>query len=87
LSGEGLSFLLDFPVEKHTVLEGVKIQFPGGLPEITVRMEIRSIARLDNLKYKVGAQAINLKPAEQDVLFKYIFRRQREIVGAMKGTV
>ena len=50
-------------------------------------MEIRSIARLDNLKYKVGAQAINLKPAEQDVLFKYILRRQREIVGAMKGTV
>ena len=87
LSGEGLSFLLDFPVEKHTVLEGVKIQFPGGLPEITVRMEIRSIARLDNLKYKVGAQAINLKPAEQDVFFKYIFRRQREIVAAMKGTV
>jgi|GEM_PF-4332880 len=85
LSGEGFSFLLDFPVEKHTVLEGVKIKFPWGLPEITVRMEIRSVARLDNLKYKIGAQAINLKPAEQDVLFKYIFRRQREIVAAMKA--
>ncbi len=86
LSGEGFSFLLDFPIEKHTVLEGVKIQFPGGLPKITVRLEIRSVVRLDNLKYKVGAQAINLKPAWQDVLFKYIFRRQREIVAAMKGT-
>ena len=87
MSGEGFSFLLDFPVEKHTVLENVKIKFPGGLPEVTVRLEIRSIARLDNLKYKVGARAINLKPAEQDILFKYIFRRQREIVAAMKGTV
>jgi c-di-GMP-binding flagellar brake protein YcgR len=85
LSGEGSSFLLDFPLEKHTVLEGVKIQFPGGLPEITVRLEIRSVAKLDNLKYKVGAQAINLKPVQQDVLFKYIFRRQREIVAAEKG--
>ncbi len=85
LSGEGFSFLLDFPVEKHTVLEGVKIKFPGGLPEITVRLEIRSVARLDNLKYKVGAQAINIKPAEQDILFRYIFKRQREIVAAMKG--
>ncbi|MCL4428326.1 MAG: flagellar brake protein [Deltaproteobacteria bacterium] len=87
LSGEGLSFLLDFPLEKHTVLENVKIQFPCGLPEITVRFEIRSVSRLDNLKYKVGARAINLKPAPQDVLFKYIFKRQREIVAAMKGTV
>ncbi len=87
LSGEGFSFLLDFPVEKHTVLEGVKIKFPGGLPEITVRLEIRSVARLDNLKYKVGAQAINIKPAEQDILFRYIFKRQREIVAAMKGIV
>ncbi|MHB8231600.1 MAG: flagellar brake protein [bacterium] len=84
LSGEGFSFLLDFPVEKHTVLEGVNIKFPGGLPEISVRLEIRSVARLDNLKYKIGAQAVNVPPKEQDIIFKYIFKRQRDIVAAMK---
>ncbi|MHB1661913.1 MAG: flagellar brake protein [bacterium] len=85
LSGEGFSFLLDFPVEKHTVLENVNIQFPGGLPEIKVRLEIRSVAMLDNLKYKVGTQTINIQPKEQDIIFKYIFRRQRDIVASMKG--
>ena len=87
LSGEGFSFLLDFPLEKHTVLENVKIKFPLGLPEVTLRLEIRSNVRLDNLKYKTGAKAINIKPAQQDILFNYIFKRQREIVAAMKGTV
>ena len=87
LSGEGFSFLLDFPLEKHTVLENVKIKFPLGLPEVTLRLEIMSNVRLDNLKYKTGAKAINIKPAQQDILFNYIFKRQREIVAAMKGTV
>ncbi|MGC8554872.1 MAG: flagellar brake protein [Candidatus Acidulodesulfobacterium sp.] len=87
LSGEGFSFLLDFPLEKHTVLENVKIKFPFRLPEITLGLEIMSNVRLDNLKYKTGAKAINIKPAQQDILFNYIFKRQREIVAAMKGTV
>ena len=87
LSGEGFSFLLDFPLEKHTVLENVKIKFPLGLPEVTLRLEIRSNVRLDNLKYKTGAKAINIKPAQQDILFNYIFKRQREIVAVMRGTV
>lgn len=84
IAGEGISFLLDFPIEKHTVLEGVKIEFPGNIQAITVRMEIRAVTRLDNLKYKTGAQLINLKPKEQDIIFRYIFKRQREIVGAMR---
>ncbi len=87
LSGEGFSFLLDFPLEKHTVLENVKIKFPFSLPEVTLRLEVMSNIRLDNLKYKIGAKAINIKPAQQDILFNYIFKRQREIVAAMKGTV
>ncbi|MCL6119660.1 MAG: flagellar brake protein [Deltaproteobacteria bacterium] len=87
LSGEGFSFLLDFPLEKHTVLENVKIKFPLGLPEVVLRLEIMSNVRLDNLKYKTGAKAINIKPAQQDILFNYIFKRQREIVAAIKGTV
>ncbi len=87
LSGEGFSFLLDFPLEKYTVLENVKIKFPFGLPEVTLRLEIMSNVKLDNLKYKTGAKAINIKPAQQDILFNYIFKRQREIVAAMKGTV
>ena len=87
LSGEGFSFLLDFPLEKHTVLENVKIKFPLGLPEVVLRLEIMSNVRLDNLKYKTGAKAINIKPTQQDILFNYIFKRQREIVAAMKGTV
>ena len=85
LSGEGFSFLIDYPVEKHTVLEGVRIKFPAELPEITLRLEVRSAVRLDNLKYKVGAAAINIKPKEQDILFRYIFKRQREIVAASKS--
>ena len=85
IGGEGISFLLDFPIEKHTVLEGVKIEFPGNIQAITVRMEIRAATRLDNLKYKTGAQLINLGHKEQDIMFKYIFKRQREIVAAMKG--
>ena len=87
LSGEGFSFLLDFPLEKHAVLEKVKIEFPFGLSKVIVRLEIMSVVRLDNLKYKTGAKSINMKPAEQDALFKYIFKRQRELVAAMKGTV
>ncbi len=87
LSGEGLSFLLDFPVEKYTVLEGVTVKFPGGLPEITLRLEVRSVTRLDNLKYKLGVKAINIKSKEQDILFRYIFKRQRELVAASKGAL
>ncbi|HEC24460.1 MAG TPA: flagellar brake protein [bacterium] len=87
LSGEGFSFLLKFPLEKHTVLEEVKIKFPDELPEIMIRAEIRSIIKLDNLKYKIGTQAINLKPKAQDIMFRYIFKRQREIVAFMKGSV
>ena len=87
LSGEGFSFLLDFPLEKYTVLENVKIKFPFGLPEVTLRLEIMSNVKLDNLKYKTGAKAINIKPAQQDILFNYIFKRQREIVAVMRGTV
>jgi len=67
------------------VITGVKLEFPGNLPVITVKIEIRSLARLDNLKYKIGAQIINLKPKEQDIMFRYIFKRQREIVAAMRG--
>ena len=78
---------MDFPLEKYTVLENVKIKFPSGLPEVTLRLEIMSNVRLDNLKYKTGAKAINIKPAQQDIMFNYIFKRQREIVAAMKGTV
>ena len=85
MSGEGFSFLLDFPLEKHTVIENVKFKFPFKLPEITLRLEIMSIVRLDNLKYKTGAKAINIKPAQQDLLFSYIFKRQREVVAAEKG--
>lgn len=85
LAGDGFSFLLDFPAEKYTVLEAVNIKFPGGLPDINLRLEIRSITRLDNLKYKIGTQAINIKHSEQDTIFKYIFKRQRELVAVMKG--
>lgn len=84
LSGEGVSFTIDYPIEKHTVLENVVIKFPGGLPEIKLRLEVRSVAKLDNLKYKVGAATINMKPKEQDILFRYIFKRQRDIVAATK---
>ncbi len=87
IAGEGISFLLDFPIEKHTVLERVKIEFPGrNMQTITVRMEIRSVTRLHDFKYKIGAQLINLRPNEQDIMFKYIFKRQREIVATMKGS-
>ncbi|MFW0883580.1 flagellar brake protein [Candidatus Acidulodesulfobacterium sp. H_13] len=87
LSGEGFSFLLKFPLEKHTILEEVKIKFPDELPDIMIRAEIRSTIKLNNLKYKIGAQAINLKPKAQDIMFRYIFKRQREIVAFMKGSV
>jgi c-di-GMP-binding flagellar brake protein YcgR len=85
ISGEGFSFLLDFPLEKYTVLENVSLKFPFGPNEIKIRLEIKSSIRLDNLKYKIGGQAINIKPLEQDIVFRYIFKRQREIVAAMKG--
>ena len=73
--------------EKYTVLEGVTVKFPGGLPEITLRLEVRSVTRLDNLKYKLGVKAINIKSKEQDILFRYIFKRQRELVAASKGAL
>lgn len=85
IAGEGISFLLNFPIEKHTVIEGVKMEFPADIPPINIRMEIRSSVQMNNLKYKIGAQMINLKSKEQDIMFRYIFKRQREIVAAMKG--
>lgn len=85
IAGEGISFLFDFTIKKHTVLSEAKIKFPNNLPVITAKIEIRSILKLDNLKYKIGGQIINLKPKEQDIMFRYIFKRQREIVATMKG--
>ncbi len=83
ISGEGFSFLSYFYFEKHTVIENMKLEFPD-LPSITVRAEIKASVKKDT-KYKIGVQIINLKPKEQDIMFKYIFKRQREIVAKDKG--
>jgi c-di-GMP-binding flagellar brake protein YcgR len=83
ISGEGLSFLSDFSFEKYTVIENMKLEFPK-LPSITVRAEIKICIPM-NSKYKIGLQIINIKPAQQDIMFKYIFKRQRELVAREKG--
>lgn len=80
ISGEGLSFLLDFPLEKLSVIEAVRVEFPYGTPSISVRLEVRNAERTDTLKYKIGCLIINIKNRDQDKIFKYMFKRQREIV-------
>jgi c-di-GMP-binding flagellar brake protein YcgR len=83
ISGEGFSFLSDFSFEKYTVMENMKLEFPK-LPPITVRAEIKVSIPM-NSKYKIGVQIINIKPAQQDIMFKYIFKRQRELVAKDRG--
>ena len=83
ISGEGFSFLSDFGFEKYTVIENMKLEFPK-FSSITVRAEIKVSIPM-NSKYKIGVQIINIKPAQQDIMFKYIFKRQRELVAKDRG--
>ncbi|MHB1680721.1 MAG: flagellar brake protein [bacterium] len=82
ISGEGFSFLSYFYFAKYTVIENMKLEFPD-LPSITARAEIKASIKKD-MKYKIGVQIINLKPRDQDIMFKYIFKRQRELVAKDK---
>lgn len=78
ISSSGFCMVLEEPIPSDSVLD-ITIDLEG-LASVRVLAQVIRLSHEKNKKHEVGLHYINISPKDSDILTRYIFEKQRQIL-------
>ncbi len=86
ISASGIRFIVNHPVELNDVME-IKLLLPTYPPvAVFVHGEVKRVDRLDDNKYEIAIEYLNMSDSVRNEIIQYTLSHQRETIRKYKET-